>query len=446
MVRESNVASLSPRPTDDNSRNMWSLMEELFPLYRALCGPGFKDSLLRISKRLPLDIAEFPSGRDVLGWKIPKEFHVRSAWVEDERGQRIIDYDKESYHVVVYSQPFDGTVDLPTLLEHVETHTELEDAVPLRQSYYRERWGLCASRKLVESLKPGKYRVHIDTVLRDGHLRIGEAYLPGESDDEILINTYLCHPKGANDNLSSVVVAVELFRMLAALPRRRFSYRLALWPESIGAITYIASYPERLRKTIGGYALMIAGDVAPVSFSGSFEGTSLLDRAARHALRQLGWPDQPWPYSRWTGASDANHFDSVGLRLPVCTWQRGGPRLKVYSAYHSSADDLTRVRPEYLFETLEVAWAALMAVERSVTYKANYVIDPHLTSHGIFPFQHGAGDGKHGNQIARAYFEVMGSLDGTRDLLSIADRYDMPIWVFDEPIEKLLAKGLIARM
>ncbi|NQV79665.1 MAG: DUF4910 domain-containing protein [Alphaproteobacteria bacterium] len=425
---------------------MWSLIEELFPLYRALCGSGFHDSLLRIAERLPLNIEEFPTGEEVLGWTIPEEFEPRAAWVDGPDGRRVLDFAQESYHMLLYSQPFEGEVDLDELLEHIETHTHLDDAVPLRHTYYRDRWGMCASQKQVAALKSGRYRVHIDTELRKGFLRIGECYLPGETDQEILINTYLCHPKGANDNLSSVVVAVELFRMLAAMPRRRYSYRLALWPESIGAITYIAKHPERLARTIGGYSLMMVGDAAPLAFTGTYRGGSLFERAASHSLRHNGWSDKPLPYSRWKGGSDAMIFDNAGLRLPFCTWQRGGPELSVYPAYHSSKDDLTLVRPEYLYETLTGIWDALMAVERAVVYKAKYVVDPFLTKRGIFPFQHGAGGGKHGNENARAYFEVMGSLDGTQDLLEVADRYNMPIRLFDEPIQKLLEADLIGRV
>lgn len=433
-------------PTSKNRDAMWTLMEELFPLYRQLCGPGFQESLELIDNVINLDINEFPTGDEVLGWKIPKEFRPKEAWVEDSNGNRVIDSANDSYHILLYSQPFDGIVDREELLRHIETHTHLEGAIPLRQTYYRERWGLCASQQQVDALPPGDYHVHIDVEHVEGSLRIGEAFLPGDTDQEILLNTYLCHPKGANDNLSSVVIAVELFRMLSRLPRRRYSYRLALWPESIGAITYIANYPDRIERTIGGYSFMMCGDAAPLNITGTFQGSSIFDRAASHALRHNGWSDKPFEYTRWTGGSDAMHFDAVGLRLPFCTFTRGGPRLDIYPAYHSSADDLTLVRPKYLFETLKVAWDAVMAVERAVTYRGNYTVDPFLSKYDIFPYHHGAGDGKHGNLIARAYFELMGSVDGTLDLLSIADKYGMPITAFDEPVEKFLEKALISEI
>jgi aminopeptidase-like protein len=431
-------------PDDSNGVSMWDLLEELHPLYRALCGPGFLDSLERIQKRLPLEINEYPTGTDVFGWTIPEEFSVNEAWVEHESGVRVIDFNDHPYHVSIYSQPIDIVVDKAELLEHVETHTHLPDAVPLRQVYYRKEWALCASQNQVKNFPEGKYKVHIDTKHEPGFLRIGDFYLPGETDQEILINTYLCHPMGANDNLSSVVIAVELFKLLQQRPNRRFSYRLCLWPESIGAITYIAQNPERLKKLVGGYSLMMCGDKHPVSYTGSFRGGSIFDRAAKHALKHGGWPDEPLPYSRWTGGSDSGHFDSAGQRIPFGTWTRGGPVLDKYPQYHSSEDDLSQLSETQLLETMTCIWDALLVVEKAQVYKIDCPVDPFLSKHDIFPFQHGAGGGKHGNLIARAYFELMGAADGTLDLLAIADKFDMDISLFDEPVEKFIEAGLMS--
>src|SRR5205823_5471693 len=155
-------------PGDDNRDAMGELLRVLFPMYRSLCGPGPRDCLLEIQRRLPIEIAEFPTGSKVFDWTIPKEFKVNHSYVVGPDGKH---------------------------------------------------------------------------------------YLPGESDEEIMITSYLCHPKGANDNLSGVVLSVELFKLLAQLPNRRYSYRLAIWPETIGSITYIHSYPDRIKKVKGGYVI-----------------------------------------------------------------------------------------------------------------------------------------------------------------------------------------------
>jgi aminopeptidase-like protein len=432
---------VSPGP--DSVDSMWRIMEELFPLYRSLCGPGFHQSLRLLQNHLDLEITEFATGSEVLGWTIPPEFAVNEAWVENEAGERVIDFADHCYHVWIYSQSFDGVLSRDELIENIATLPEAPDLIPMRQTYYREKWGLCASQRFVDALPEGNYRVHIDTEHRQGYLRFGEYYLPGEREEEVLINTYLCHPAGANDNLSAVAVAVELFRLLSQLPNRRYSYRLVIGPETIGPITYIASYPDRMARTIGGYHVLICGDGAPVYYMQSYYGDSVFDRAAAHALKHCGFEDTVFPYSHVSGGSDSGQLNAVGVRKAVGCFTRSGPPVGFYREYHSSGDDLELVRPEYLRQTLEVMWYSLMAVERSVTYKGAYTVDPFLSKHGIFPYHHGAGEGRVGNQIAQAYYELMGGIDGRIDLLAIAERIGQPITTFDEAVSDFLRVGLM---
>ena len=434
-----------PVADETSGQTMMDMMEELFPIYRALCGPGFKQSLEMLRKWVDLSIAEYPTGSEVLGWTIPPEFSVREAWVENvATGERVIAYARHPYSGWLYSQPFDGVVDREELLRHTASLPYLRDVIPLRMTYYRKEWGVSAPQAVVDALPPGQYRVHIDTVHAAGSLRIGEAYLPGDSDEEVLINSYLCHPLGANDNLSGVVVAVELFRLLSRLPRRRFSYRLALWPESIGAITYIHAHPDRMGKMVGGLSLNICGDGKPIRITESFSGETLFDRAARHALKVCGHPVDSRPFSNFDGgSSDTGHFNSVGLRKALCGFTRGGPTPEGYIQYHTAADDLSVVSAKHLLETLEVAWTTLMVAERATKPKATYAVTPFLSKYGVFPYKHGAGMGTHGNDIAKAYFELMVMADGDSDLLAIAERTQLPIFAYDEPVAEFTRVGLL---
>lgn len=429
-------------PGEKNSQSMWKMMEELFPIYRSLLGPGYKKSLDVIQKYLPLDVTEMPSGEEVFDWTIPKEFKVNEAWVEGPDGTRILDFNEHPYCIWIYSQSFDGEMNLEDLKEKIATDPDLPHAYPMRQTYYRESWGLAAPYNLVEKLKPGRYKVHIDTELYNGVLRIGEAYLPGEVEDEILINSYLCHPLGANDNLSGVIAAVETFRMLAEMPNLHYSYRLALWPEGIGAIAYMARYPERLKKTIGGYQLGICGDGKPVSLDETFSGNTIFDRAAKHAMAFCGCDVIARKFNIYGGA-DVLHLNSVGYRLAVTNITRGGSRPGGYAEYHSSADDLQLVRPEFLLESLQVTWAALMTVERARSYKGTYQVTPFLSKYGVFPYQHGWGTGGQGTEIGNAYYAMMGEADGLKDLLQIAEDNGMSIFAFDECVREFCRVGLL---
>ncbi len=421
---------------------MWGLMEDLFPIYRSLLGPGFAESLAVIDRRLPLDVAEFSSGDDALTWTIPDEFRVEEAWIEGPDGKRVADFAEHPYALWIYSRPFQGTLTLDQLQAHLTSQESLPDAFPMRQTYYRDTWGFSLPWTRHQALLPGDYRVHVATDLSPGVLRIGEHYLPGDVEDEILISSYLCHPLGANDNLSGCVVAAELFRMLAALPRRHYSYRLALWPETIGPITYIANHPDRLKKTIGGYQFGICGDAKPVSLDHTKRGDTVFDRAVHHAMKLCDAGSETRPFNIFGGA-DTIHFNSIGVDIPIANITRGGSALGGYAEYHSSADDLTIITPQQLLETLEVGWTAVMAVERARTYRGTYTATPFLSKFGVFPYQHGAGVGGHASVIGDAYYALMPSIDGVQDLLQIAEWAEMPIFAFDECVEKFRAAGLL---
>lgn len=417
-------------------------------MYRSLIGPGFHASLKKIQEHLPLTIEEFPSGSQVFDWIIPKEFKVNESYVIDPSGKRILDFKDCHYHVMVCSQPFQGEMDRDELLKNIHTHHILPDAVPLKVTYYREKWALSASQNQVKELKPGRYKVHIDTELFDGSLRIGEYYLPGETEQEILITSYLCHPRGANDNLSGPVVATELFGLLAQLPRRHYSYRLAIWPETIGSITYIFHHRERLKNTLGGFVLLCLGDddSGLFHFNRTCQKDSIFDRATIHALEQLGYPYKITPGPGLY--SDERQFNGSGLRMPFGNLMRTPPGL--FDPYHTSADDLDYVKPGALFKSLNAYWKILMILERTHVYKGNYSVEPFLTKYGIYPYDLGAGEARVGTdeeseKRVLAFYHLMNNADGKLDLLQIAEESGIDIEYFDRPVQEFLKSGLIAR-
>jgi len=430
------------QPGHENTEAMWALMEKLFPIHRTLVGPGFAASLDVVGEQIPLEVVTFPSGMRCLDWTIPKAFKVNAAYVEAPDGSRSIDFANCSYHVWNYSQPFSGSFERDELVAHISTRPDLPEAVPLRVTYYREKWGLCASQHQVDGLPPGTYRVHIDTELYDDYLRMGEYYLPGAVEDEILLTCYLCHPMGANDNQSGVVVAVELFKLLAQLPERHYSYRLVVWPEGIGSIVYLASFPERVRKTLGGYVVTCVGDPGPLTYKRTYQGDTVFDRAALHALKHSGRPHQVLDFN-FSQASDEAYLSGPGFRLPFGSIMRT-PYAR-FPQYHTSLDNLEFVRPEWLLETLGIYWKTINALERNRIYTPQYKALPFLTRYGIYPFWAGAGEGALGNRIAEAYYHAMGWLDGQRDLLAVADRVGEDIEVFDRPVEDFLRTGLIQK-
>ena len=139
---------------------MYKLAEELYPIGRSLTGAGVRKTLSILQRELPeLTVHEVPSGTRVFDWTVPKEWAIRQAYIEDEAGNRIVDYDKLNLHVVGYSTPVDRWVDLEELKQYIYVQAGQPDAVPYVTSYYKERYGFCMSEQQRDSLKPGKYHM-----------------------------------------------------------------------------------------------------------------------------------------------------------------------------------------------------------------------------------------------------------------------------------------------
>lgn len=87
----------------------------------------------------------------------------------------------------------------------------------------------------------------------------GEIILKGNSDKEILISTYICHPAMANDSLSGVLLTSLLAGHIAAKQDRHWSYRIVFVPETIGAITYLKLNEQQMKQIDFGLQITTVG-------------------------------------------------------------------------------------------------------------------------------------------------------------------------------------------
>ena len=121
---------------------------------------------------------------------------------------------------------------LSELKPHLHTLPEYPDWIPYLTSYYNEDWGFCLSHRQYKELEEDTYEVVIKSSLKDGSLTYGELFIKGQSDKEVLISTYICHPSLANDNLSGVVLATFLAKYLLSIKDDlEYSYRFLFIPD-----------------------------------------------------------------------------------------------------------------------------------------------------------------------------------------------------------------------
>ncbi len=416
---------------------MHALLVRLFPLCRSLTGDGVRETLRILGEDLPLAVAEVPTGTVINDWTVPREWNLRSAWIADADGARVVNAARSSLHVVSYSAPVRARMSLDELRPHLHTLPDRPRLVPYRTSYWHETWGFCLAHETLEGMADGEYEVVIDSTLEDGSLTYAEAVLPGRSDGEAIVVTHVCHPSLANDNLSGVVVAAALARLLAGRELRH-TWRFLFCPATVGSIAWLARNPALLPRLRHGLACVSVGDPGPLTYKPSRRGDAEVDRAALHVLRNRPGEHREIPYVPW--GCDERQFTSPGYDVPMGALMRTPPGS--YPENHTSADDPGFVRPEHLADSLGAYLEVVNVLERNRTLVslAPYG-EPQLGRRGLFRTSGGAGMG--GGADERALMWVLNQADGRTSLLDVADRAALPFASIEEAAAQLEEAGLV---
>jgi aminopeptidase-like protein len=421
------------------AESLMELVRELHPICRSLTGDGVRRTLEIVRRFAPLDVHEVPSGTRVFDWTVPDEWNVRDAWIGDLAGRRVVDFRRSNLHVVGYSEPIRRLVSRKELLAHVHSLPDHPDWIPYRTSYYERSWGFCATQRQVDSLVEPRYEVCIDARLEPGSLTYGELFLPGTSDEEILVSTHVCHPSLCNDNLSGIAVAALLAAELHGRPRRR-GLRFLWIPGTIGSLTWLARNTARVGRIRGGMTLSCLGDASPFTYKRSFTGSAEVDRVAAHALRQSGLWHQLVDFAPW--GYDERQFESPGFRIGVGALSRATHG--DFPEYHSSADDLSFVSGERLAESLLLVREILRLLDRNGKY-LNLLPhgEPQLGRRGVYRSIGGEGDP---GPVELALLWLLSLSDGDHDLIAVAERSGLDFDAVAHAAEILLGQGLLEEL
>lgn len=415
MTDPSGSDLLADGPTDAGADlHRWAA--DLFPIGRSLSGDGVRQTLAYLADLLPgLTVHEVPTGEPAFDWTVPDEWNVRQAYLADADGTRIADYDVNTLHLVGYSEPVAATMTRAELEPHLHSIPELPDAIPYVTSYYRRTWGFCLTQRQRDTLGDGPFQVLIDTDLGPGHLTYADVVIPGQSDDEVLLSTYVCHPSMANNELSGPVVTAALGRWLQSLPSRRYSYRIVFVPETIGSLIYLSRHLDHLRAHVrAGWVLTCIGDERAYSYVPSRYGTTLADRVSLQAVDDLGI--DCIRYTFLDRGSDERQYCSPGADLPVASLMRS--KYGRYDEYHTSLDDLSFVTPAGLQGGLDLMAQAIRILESNRTWQAVLPGEPQLGRRGLYPTTSTRSSG--GQPTVRNMMNVLAYLDGTNDTMDVA--------------------------
>lgn len=419
---------------------MYELCERLFPICRSITGDGVRKTLQMLVEVYgnEINIHEVPTGTKVFDWTVPKEWNIKEAYIENSKGQRVIDFKNNNLHVVGYSLTVDKFVDLQKLKSVVYTQPDQPDAIPYVTSYYKERYGFCMSQNQLDKLPEDTYHIVIDSELKEGSLTYGEIIIPGDTKEEVFLSTYICHPSMANNELSGPAIATFLAKWLNSLAKRRYTYRIIFIPETIGAITYLSKNLQHLKEhVIAGFNLSCVGDNRTFSYVGSRYGDTLADKVAKNVL-SFYYPDYK-TYSFLKRGSDERQYNAPGVDLPVCAICRS--KYGEYPEYHTSKDNLELISPEGLLGAYEVYQQCILSLENNYSYKINVLCEPQLGKRGLYPTtsQKGTYD------AVKAMIDFMAYADGSNDLIDISNIIGVPVNELLTVIEKLEKVDLLTR-
>lgn len=420
--------------------DIYKMAERLFPICRSITGEGVRKTLSIIREYIPeLHIEEVSTGTKVFDWTVPKEWRIDEAYIEDSEGHRVVDLFENNLHVMGYSGPLDIYCSKEELMQYIYVQEEQPDWIPYVTSYYSYKAGFCMSKRQRDSLPEDIYHAVIKSELFDGFLTYGELIIRGETKQEVLLSTYICHPSMANNELSGPCLCTYLAKWIQQIPNRKYTYRIIYVPETIGAITYISRNINQLKRSVvAGYVVSCVGDDRTYSYIPSRVGNTLADRAAKNALFfQAGAYDQ---YTYLDRASDERQYNSPGIDLPVCVVCRS--KYGTYPEYHTSADNMDLITAKGLEESYQLYQKILFNIEKNNKFQTQCLCEPQLGKRALYPDI----SQKQTCSSRNIILDFLAYADGKHDLLEISHIINVPTKDVWEIAEILLREGIIAQV
>lgn len=426
-----------PSPVQSQGEKIFELATRIYPICRSLAGDGVRETLAIIGEHLPLNIHEIPTGIQLYDWQAPQEWVIRDAYIKDSSGNRIVDFARHNLHVVNFSVPVRAKLPLDILKQHIHTLPDQPDLIPYRTCYHTEAWGFCMTHHALMEMTDEVYEVVIDAERRNGFLRFGEFIHQGETEDVFLLSAHLCHPSLANDNCSGLALLAVLGKALKAR-KTRYTYRLLFGPATFGALAWLQQNEANLDHVKHGLVLSCVGDNGGPNYKRSRRGDAQIDRIMAQVLQDQGLAETKlhdfWPYGY-----DERQFCSPGFNLPVGLFQRS--LYGAFPEYHTSADNLDFIRPEYLEQSFHLIMKAIEIAERNWTpLSTSPKGEPQLGRRGLYS---NTGGDPHAAQKAMALLWVLNLADGDHSLLDMAKRAQRPFAELADAADRLREAGLL---
>ncbi len=420
---------------------MLDLAKVLFPLNRSLTGDGNRKTLKILKeKNSNLVMKSVKSGTKVFDWKIPNEWKIEDAFIQDiDTKKKYAEFKKNNLHVVGYSSSINKIIKLNKLKKKIYTDEKNSRAIPYVTSYYKKDWGFCMSKSQLKNLKKKKYRAVIKSKFLRGKMDYGEYLIKGKSKKELFISTYICHPSMANNELSGPVISSALMDYVNKFYKKpNYSYRFIFVPETIGSIFYINKNLKNLKKNmLAGFVINCAGDDRSYSFVHTPNKDTLADLIMESSFLNL---KKKKIYSFKDRSSDERQYCSPGVELPVCSFSRSKAGSKFFPEYHTSLDNFNVVTKEGLFGSFKIFKRIIDCFENSLFPISTFKCEPFLSKRNLYPH---ISKKTNYSQKTKNITDIIAYSNGTRSIFEISKILNLDLVTILHYIDLLKKKKLI---
>jgi len=402
---------------------------------RNIVSPGNLDALNYIGKIYKdLKVHKFRSGSKFYDWVVPKSWKINSATIKNSKGDIILSHHESPMTVVFCSPPTRVSISGRDLIQRLHSNEFIPDSIPYRQSTYDNKWGFCVNQKFKDSLELDEiYEVDIDSEFSDGELLAGELKIEGNSDKEILLTSYICHPSQAHDGLSGVIMILMIYDFLIKRDNK-FTYRFMFFPETIGSICLLGSkniIPEKVEYSL------VSTCVGKITTLPVYKSTFLNNHSIDNLVRYLFNKDieirNYYPYG-----SDERQFSSPGIGIPSSIIM--GDPFGEFNEYHTDRDNLDFINWTDIQRIFEIYKSVITEYEKYT--KPIYLLDgcePMLGKRNLYSV---IGNSKHTDEsIIRNW--ILHLANGRNNTLDISMKSGFDVDLIERYCEELSKHGII---
>lgn len=419
--------------------NQLEFIEKVYPLHRTLVSGDTDKTLDIIGEYLPehlkdkYNIVKVASDTKCWTWTTPKKYVVNEAYIEDEGGSRIVDFNDNALHLVSYSQPISTVLTYDELAPHLFCNENRPGAIPWKFYYYKEDWGFCLPYNQFKKLdKTKKYKVVIDAEFIDDYLKIGELLIEGKSKSELLITTNICHPYQVNDSITGVSAVLEMLHKFNTLKLNK-SLRILFLPETIGSVCYFASQEGAAKNIKHGMFAEMLGNNNSLVLQRSFEGDTYIDQVTEAVLGDVTNEYRTAGFREMAG-NDELVTNGPWLNIPTVSLTRSHGAFKCYPEYHTSDDNPAMLIESKLHEAAEVIHKIVLFVDSDYIPKRKFVGPVFLSGYGLWGVWGDVPSGK--EYVDKIMYLMEGELSVFEISRKIGLDYETTLYITDAFYEK----------